>query len=106
LNHAYEIIFQLFKIIWLMFFIHCFLKDLERNFLERFFSRIFVDCIWNYFSTFQNYLVNVFYGCFFKGHGEKLFGRLSPMVYARPWPMVYARPSPMVYARPWPMVYE
>ena len=31
---AYEIIFQLFKFIWLMFFMVVFLKDLERNFLK------------------------------------------------------------------------
>ena len=39
-NHAYQL-FQLFKIICSIYFMFVFLKDLERNFLEGFSSRIF-----------------------------------------------------------------
>ena len=44
---------------------------------EGFSPRTFIQpCIQKLFSTFQNYLFHIFYVCFLKGHGEKLFGRV------------------------------
>ena len=43
-------------------------------FLRGFSPRTFYEpCIQKLFSTFQIYLFHIFYVCFFKGHGEKLF---------------------------------
>jgi hypothetical protein len=43
---------------------------------EGFSSRIFIQPCISTFSTFQNYLFHIFYVCFFKGPGEKLFKRV------------------------------
>ena len=43
---------------------------------EGFSSRMFIQPCISTFSTFQNYLFHIFYVCFFKGPGEKLFKRV------------------------------
>jgi len=43
---------------------------------EGFSPRMFIQPCISTFSTFQIYLFHIFYVCFFKGPGEKLFGRL------------------------------
>ena len=49
---------------------------------EGFSSRTFIQpCIQKLFSTFQNYLFHCFYFGFFKGHGEKLFGRVLSIYF-------------------------
>ena len=62
---AYEIIFQLFKFIysiglWLFFW----KGSLNHHFIQ--------PCILIFFN-FSNLFIQLVYGCFFEGHGEKLF---------------------------------
>ncbi len=63
-------IFQLFNNIWLIVFI---LRDMERNFFERFSPRTFCEpCILIFFN-FSILFVPYILCLFFEGHGEKSF---------------------------------